>query len=163
MREAQQLGDRADESFIRKVLSGDWYESIILAVLTLISWLAMAVLAFVYSIQRALLIASWALSPILIPFIMIRPLSFLGIQHILRLLGIILWPVGLGLAATFTDGLIDVIAGGTSFAQAGFGEAIGKGLNSGILYLMAVPYLLLFLLLRKKIVAFVKEFAGAQG
>lgn len=130
LREAQQLGDRADESFIRKVLSGDWYESIILAVLTLISWLAMAVLAFVYSIQRALLIAGWALSPILIPFIMIRPMSFLGIQHILRLLGIILWPVGLALAATFTDGLIDVIAGGTSFAQAGFGEAIGKGLTA---------------------------------
>lgn len=42
-------------------------------------------------------------------------------------------------------------------------QAIGKGLNSGILYLMAVPYLLLFLLLRKKIVSFFKEFAGAQG
>ncbi len=42
-------------------------------------------------------------------------------------------------------------------------QAIGKGLNTGILYLMAVPYVLLFLLLRKKIVSFVKEFAGAQG
>lgn len=42
-------------------------------------------------------------------------------------------------------------------------QSIGKGLNSGILYLMAVPYMLLFLLLRKKIVAFFKEFAGAQG
>lgn len=42
-------------------------------------------------------------------------------------------------------------------------QAIGKGLNHGILYLMAVPYLLLFLLFRKKIVGFIKEFAGAQG
>jgi len=42
-------------------------------------------------------------------------------------------------------------------------QAIGKGLNMGILYLMAVPYLLLFLLFRKRIVGFVKEFAGAQG
>ena len=42
-------------------------------------------------------------------------------------------------------------------------QAIGKGLNTGILYLMAVPYVLLFLLLRKKIVSFVKEFASAQG
>lgn len=42
-------------------------------------------------------------------------------------------------------------------------QAIGRGLNSGILYLMAVPYVLLFLLFRKKIVGFVKEFAGAQG
>jgi hypothetical protein len=33
----------------------------------------------------------------------------------------------------------------------------------GILYLMGVPYVLLFLLFRKKIVGFVKEFAGAQG
>ena len=50
--------------------------------------------------------------------------------------------------------------GGRAF---GGDQAIGKGLNTGILYLMAVPYLLLFLLLRKKIVSFVKEFAGAQG
>ncbi|HRF78642.1 MAG TPA: hypothetical protein PL070_01015 [Flavobacteriales bacterium] len=42
-------------------------------------------------------------------------------------------------------------------------QAIGKGLNTGILYLMAVPYVLLFLLFRKRIVGFVKEFAGAQG
>ncbi|HNR56082.1 MAG TPA: hypothetical protein PKJ19_13010 [Flavobacteriales bacterium] len=42
-------------------------------------------------------------------------------------------------------------------------QAIGKGLNMGILYLMAVPYVLLFLLFRKRILGFVKEFAGAQG
>ncbi|HPF90620.1 MAG: hypothetical protein H6590_06000 [Flavobacteriales bacterium] len=42
-------------------------------------------------------------------------------------------------------------------------QSIGKGLNLGILYLMAVPYVLLFLLFRKRIVGFVKEFAGAQG
>jgi len=42
-------------------------------------------------------------------------------------------------------------------------QAVGRGLNTGILYLMAVPYLLLFLLFRKRIVAFFKEFADAQG
>lgn len=42
-------------------------------------------------------------------------------------------------------------------------QSVGRGLNMGILYLMAVPYLLLFLLFRKRIVAFFKEFAGAQG
>lgn len=45
----------------------------------------------------------------------------------------------------------------------GGGQAIGNGLNKGILYLMAVPYVLLFLLFRKRIVAFVREMAGAQG
>ncbi|MBL7965346.1 MAG: hypothetical protein JNM31_16030 [Flavobacteriales bacterium] len=49
--------------------------------------------------------------------------------------------------------------------QQAFGgeQAVGRGLNSGILYLMAAPYLLLFLLFRRKIVGFFKEFAGAQG
>jgi hypothetical protein len=42
-------------------------------------------------------------------------------------------------------------------------QAVGKGLNMGILYLMAVPYVLLFLLFRKRIVGFFKEFSGAQG
>ncbi len=53
-----------------------------------------------------------------------------------------------------------VVEGETAF---GGSQAVGQGLNSGILYLMAVPYMLLFLLFRKKIVAFFKELAGAQG
>lgn len=42
-------------------------------------------------------------------------------------------------------------------------QSIGKGLNRGILYLMAMPYVLLLLFFRKKIVGFIKEFASAQG
>lgn len=42
-------------------------------------------------------------------------------------------------------------------------QAVGRGLNTGILYLMAVPYLLLFMLFRKRIVAFFREFGSAQG
>lgn len=43
------------------------------------------------------------------------------------------------------------------------GEAMGRGLNNGILYLMAIPYILLFMLFRKRIVSFVKELSSAQG
>ncbi|MBX2978166.1 MAG: hypothetical protein KF905_02635 [Flavobacteriales bacterium] len=42
-------------------------------------------------------------------------------------------------------------------------QKVGEGLNTGILYLMAVPYVLLFLLFRKRIVSFVKEMSSAQG
>ena len=42
-------------------------------------------------------------------------------------------------------------------------QNIGKGLNRGILLLMAVPYVLLFLLFRKRIVGFFREFATAKG
>ncbi|MCB0793041.1 MAG: hypothetical protein H6595_07665 [Flavobacteriales bacterium] len=45
----------------------------------------------------------------------------------------------------------------------GGAQAIGSGLNNGILYLMAVPYVLLFLLFRKRIVGFFREFATAKG
>lgn len=42
-------------------------------------------------------------------------------------------------------------------------QAIGEGLNKGIILLMVVPYILLFLFFRKRIVGFIKEFANAQG
>ena len=42
-------------------------------------------------------------------------------------------------------------------------QAIGAGLNKGIIMLMVVPYLLLFLFFRKRVVGFFKEFAGAKG
>lgn len=66
----------------------------------------------------------------------------------------------------------DVLAQGCAMckavAQGGNGvfggeQSIGKGLNRGILYLMAMPYVLLLLFFRKRIVGFIKEFASAQG
>ncbi len=45
----------------------------------------------------------------------------------------------------------------------GGSQPVGRGLNSGILYLMAVPYVLLFLVFRKRVMAFFRELAGAQG
>lgn len=55
------------------------------------------------------------------------------------------------------------VAQGDGTGVFGGEQSIGRGLNRGILYLMAVPYALLFLLFRKRIVGFFKEFAGAQG
>jgi hypothetical protein len=42
-------------------------------------------------------------------------------------------------------------------------QAVGQGLNKGIILLMVVPYILLFLFFRKHIVSFFKEFASAKG
>ncbi len=42
-------------------------------------------------------------------------------------------------------------------------QSIGRGLNRGILFLLVMPYLLIFLVFRKKIVSFFREFATAQG
>lgn len=42
-------------------------------------------------------------------------------------------------------------------------QAVGAGLNKGILFLMGIPYILLFLFFRKHISGFVKEFRNAKG
>lgn len=45
----------------------------------------------------------------------------------------------------------------------GGSQAVGAGLNTGILFMMAIPYVLLFLFFRKKIAGFIREFRNAQG
>lgn len=105
--EAQNAPQERDRSFLSSLFSSNWFEAIIFALLTLIAWLAMALMFFVYSVQRVILLVCWVLSPVLFATLAIPPLASLGLRHLLRILGIILWPLGLALAATFTDGLID--------------------------------------------------------
>ena len=40
--------------------------------------------------------------------------------------------------------------------------SVGQGLNMGIIFLMVVPYIILYLLFRKKIRAFFKDFKSLQ-
>lgn len=65
-------------------------------------------------------------------------------------------------AVLFTD--TELFAQGCSACKAaaetgtdGNGNNVAGGLNNGILYLMAVPYVLLFIFFRKRILAFLKE------
>ena len=41
------------------------------------------------------------------------------------------------------------------------GNSVGEQLNSGILYLLIIPYIILFVLFRKKLKGFWKEFKSA--
>ena len=61
--------------------------------------------------------------------------------------------------------VVDVNAQGCSMCKAVAADGVrdnqntvGLGLNNGILYLMAIPYIILFFLFRKKIVSFYREF-----
>ncbi len=40
--------------------------------------------------------------------------------------------------------------------------SVGQGLNMGIIFLMIVPYIILYLLFRKKIKSFFKDFRALQ-
>lgn len=128
--EAQNAPELKDQSFLSQLFSSNWFEAIIFAFLTLLSWLAMALLFFIYSVQRAALLFCWAISPLLFPLLGIRPLSDLGMRHLLRIIAIMLWPLGLALAATFTDGLIDVAADKDFLGGFSAVGALGRGLIS---------------------------------
>lgn len=41
--------------------------------------------------------------------------------------------------------------------------SVGEQLNIGILYLMAIPYIIIFLVFRKRIVAFFRELGGVYN
>ena len=133
---AQNASVDKDQSFWDTLFSTNWFEAIMYAVLTLISWLAMAVLFFVYSVQRAVLMLCWAISPLLFPCLAIRPVSYLGLRHALRILAVEIWPIGLALAATFTDGLLDAAAA-QDFVGGGTASVVGS-LGYGLKTLLAV-------------------------
>jgi hypothetical protein len=42
-------------------------------------------------------------------------------------------------------------------------NSFGSNINSGILYLMAIPYLLLMFLFRKRIIGFFRSFRGTDA
>jgi hypothetical protein len=122
-----------DQSFLRTLFSSNWFEAIIFAVLTLVAWLAIGVQFLVYCVQRVALMLCWTISPLLFPCLAIRPVSHIGLQHILRIAGICLWPLSLALAATCTDGLLDVATDPTFL-----GPSVAGSLGRGLLTLLSI-------------------------
>lgn len=158
--EAQNEPGLKDKSFLRTLFSSHWFESTIFAVLTLVSWAAMGILFLVYCVQRMALLLCWCLVPLLFPLMAIRPVSWLGLQHLLRIIGIMLWPLGLALAATFTDGLLDV-ATDPNF----LGPSVAGSLGRGMLTLLAVTVVAVWVIFSTVLApAYIQRlFAGSAG
>ncbi|PWU19873.1 MAG: hypothetical protein C5B50_05435 [Verrucomicrobia bacterium] len=125
-----QNAPESNQSFWSTLFSSNWFEAIIYAFLTLLSWLAMAAMYFIYAVQRAVLLVCWAVCPLLLPLLAVRPLSYLGLRHALRILAIMLWPVGNALAACFTDGLIGVAVDQNFLASHSISGSLGYGLQN---------------------------------
>lgn len=56
-----------------------------------------------------------------------------------------------------------VVESAESAGKLGGNTNIGEGLNKGIIFLMTVPYILLFILFRRKISGFFRELGQAKG
>ena len=127
--QAQETPEGEDSSFWDSLFNASsWFESGIALVLTVVAWIAMGILFFVNTVQWAILRLCWVLGVVLFPTLAIRPLSHLGMRHLLRTVAVILWPLAVALAATLTDGLLDTATDPNFLGNAGMVGALGRGL-----------------------------------
>ena len=82
-------------------------EHLISGVLWLVGEFASLLVFWAYIIQKFVLFSSYALSPLLIGFMAIRPLRHVGNRYLTHLVGVLLWPLGWGVAALITQGILD--------------------------------------------------------
>ena len=82
-------------------------EHLISGILWLVGQFASLLLFWAYIIQKFILFSGYALSPLLIGFMAIRPLQSIGLRYLLNLLGVLLWPLGWAVAALITQGILD--------------------------------------------------------
>ncbi|HXT41492.1 MAG TPA: hypothetical protein VN887_15910 [Candidatus Angelobacter sp.] len=88
-------------------LSGFTVEVLISGILWLVGEFASLLVFWAYIIQKFILFTGYALSPLLIGFMAIRPLRSIGNRYLMHLVGVLLWPLGWAVAALITQGILD--------------------------------------------------------
>ena len=78
-------------------------ELLISGILWLVGYFAALLLFWAYIIQKFILFSAYALSPLLIGFMAIRPLRSIGTRYLMNIVGVLLWPLGWAVAALITD------------------------------------------------------------
>ena len=82
-------------------------EILITGILWLVGQFASLLLFWAYIIQKFILFTAYALSPLLIGFLAIRPLRSVGGRYLMHIVGVLLWPLGWAVAALITQGILD--------------------------------------------------------
>jgi hypothetical protein len=82
------------------------FESIISAFLWVLGWVASAIVFYAYIIQKIILYIGYALSPVFVGFFAVGSLFDIAKRYFLNLVGVMLWPLGWGVAALITQGLV---------------------------------------------------------
>jgi hypothetical protein len=82
-------------------------EGIISAIFIVLGWLASTIEWWAYILQTAILFIGYAMSPIFIGMLAFPSLQGTGRAYLLNLLGVMLWPLGWGVAGLITQGMID--------------------------------------------------------
>ena len=81
-------------------------ESLMSVAFIILGWLASTIEWWAYILQSAILFIGYALSPIFIGMLAFPSLQNVGRNYLLNLLGIMIWPLGWGVAGLITQGMI---------------------------------------------------------
>lgn len=88
-------------------LSAFTVEILITGILWLVGQFASLMLFWAYIIQKFILFSAYALSPLMIGLMAIRPLKSAGGRYLMHIVGVLLWPLGWAVAALITQGILD--------------------------------------------------------
>jgi hypothetical protein len=84
----------------------DIMEGLISAFFMVLGWFASAIEWWAYILQTAILFIGYAMSPIFIGMLAFPSLQSTGRTYLFNLIGIMLWPLGWGMAGLITQGMI---------------------------------------------------------
>ena len=76
-------------------------------VFIILGWLASTIEWWAYILQSAILFIGYSLSPIFIGMLAFPSLQQTGRNYLLNLVGVMIWPLGWGVAGLITQGMID--------------------------------------------------------
>jgi hypothetical protein len=82
-------------------------EALMSVAFMLLGWLASTIEWWAYILQSAILFIGYALSPIFIGMLAFPSVQQIGRRYLLNLIGVMIWPLGWGVAGLITQGVID--------------------------------------------------------
>jgi hypothetical protein len=108
----------------------DLMEGLISAFFLVLGWLASTIEWWAYILQTAILFIGYALSPIFIGMMAFPALQVTGRKYLFNLVGIMLWPLGWGVAGLITQGMIDFMTDQSFLSSGTTGGAIDYSLQN---------------------------------
>jgi hypothetical protein len=105
-------------------------ESLMSVVFIILGWLASTIEWWAYILQSAILFIGYALSPIFIGMLAFPSLQNVGRNYLLNLLGIMIWPLGWGVAGLITQGMIDFMTDQSFLSSQSVSGALGYSLQN---------------------------------
>jgi hypothetical protein len=109
---------------------GNFFEMLIAGLLWIFGIVAGLLTFLANLVQHFILYLGYTLAPIFVGFLAFRSLRQIGFNYLLNLLGVIVWPLGWGVAAIVTTGLLNFMTD-QSFLTGGFMTTPGLQQASG--------------------------------